>query len=234
MQNKRKSIFKKLFVLMMSFFCFIPNFFNFSFIASATMVSGYSSPLADLMKDENFNKEDYPSNKADYSLHVIQVAESIDNELFIYVYQPAEMFIATSINMSLEKELKNNKIYYLDYIGRNETFYKYKVNDLVVSKDETRHYNIVSIFRPYFKNVDINVQDENVTEVSFPVATCFSITTNTDGTYSYCNSGTETIEIITKYTSFITGSLFKIGGVSVPNYILYAIIITTIINNQQK
>lgn len=204
MQKKKNNLFKKVFVFLLSFFCFIPNLFSFTpFIASASVVSGYSSPLADLMKDETFVKENYPPNKADHSLQIIQVAESLENEVFIYVYQPAEMFIATSINMSLEKEMEDNKIYYLDYIGKNETFYKYKINDLEVTKAETRHYNIVSIFRPYYKNIDIDVTDENVTEVAFPVATCFSITTNEDGTYSYCNSGTETIEVITKYTSYV-------------------------------
>lgn len=205
MQKKKNNVLKKLFLFLLSFFCFIPNLANLTpFIANATLVSGYSSPLADLMKDETFVKEDYPPNKADHSLKVIQVAESLDNELFIYVYQPAEMFIATSINMSLQKDdLEQCKLYYLDYIGRNETFYKYKVNDLEVKKEETRHYNIVSIYRPYYKNIDLDVTDANITEIAFPVATCFSITTNDDGTYSYCNSGTETIEITTKYTSFI-------------------------------
>ena len=42
------------------------------------------------------------------------------------------------------------------------------------------------------------------------------------------NNGQSISGLDVKYTSFITGSLFKIGGVSVPNYILYAIIITII------
>ena len=42
------------------------------------------------------------------------------------------------------------------------------------------------------------------------------------------NNGQSISGLDPKYTSFITGSLFKIGGVSVPNYILYAIIITVI------
>ena len=42
------------------------------------------------------------------------------------------------------------------------------------------------------------------------------------------NNGQSISGLDAKYTSFITGSLFKIGGVSVPNYIFYAIIITVI------
>ena len=42
------------------------------------------------------------------------------------------------------------------------------------------------------------------------------------------NNGQSISGLDSKYTSFITGSLFKIGGTSVPNYIFYAIIITVI------
>ena len=42
------------------------------------------------------------------------------------------------------------------------------------------------------------------------------------------NNGQSISGLDPKYTSFITGSLFKIGGASVPNYILYAIIITIV------
>ncbi len=42
------------------------------------------------------------------------------------------------------------------------------------------------------------------------------------------NNGQSISGLDSKYTNFITGSMFKIGGVSVPNYIFYAIIITVI------
>ena len=42
------------------------------------------------------------------------------------------------------------------------------------------------------------------------------------------NNGQSISGLDSKYTNFITGSLFKIGGVSIPNYIFYAIIITVI------
>ncbi len=42
------------------------------------------------------------------------------------------------------------------------------------------------------------------------------------------NNGQSISGLDPSYTNFITGSMFKIGGVSVPNYILYAIIITVI------
>jgi methyl-galactoside transport system permease protein len=42
------------------------------------------------------------------------------------------------------------------------------------------------------------------------------------------NNGQSISGLDTKYTDFITGSLFKIGNVSVPKYVLYAVIITVI------
>ena len=42
------------------------------------------------------------------------------------------------------------------------------------------------------------------------------------------NNGQSISGLDAKYTDFITGSLFKIGNVSVPRYVLYAVIITVI------
>lgn len=69
-----------------------------------TSLSGYSGVLDDLQKDETFNPDDYPAIDDDYSLQVIQIAESTAGELFVYVYQPAanvKPLTATQINMSL-------------------------------------------------------------------------------------------------------------------------------------
>ena len=69
-----------------------------------TSLRGYSGVLYDLQKDETFNPDDYPAIDDDYSLQVIQIAESTAGELFVYVYQPAanvKPLTATQINMSL-------------------------------------------------------------------------------------------------------------------------------------
>ncbi len=69
-----------------------------------TALSGYSDVLNDLQKDDSFNPDEYPAIDGDYSLQVIQIAESTAGELFVYVYQPAaneKPLTATQINMSL-------------------------------------------------------------------------------------------------------------------------------------
>ena len=66
-------------------------------------VGEYSDVLSDLRLDSNFNSNEYESNYIDYSLNVITVAKSINNKLFVYVYQPAggrNNTVATSINIS--------------------------------------------------------------------------------------------------------------------------------------
>lgn len=56
---------------------------------SASAASAYSNVLTDLMQDESFDTSAYPVNNSDYSISVIQIAESASKELLVYVYQPA-------------------------------------------------------------------------------------------------------------------------------------------------
>lgn len=49
----------------------------------------YSGVLDDLKKDSSFDESFYPVVANDYSLQMIQIAESVNGELFLYVYQPS-------------------------------------------------------------------------------------------------------------------------------------------------
>ena len=72
-----------------------------------TSLSGYSNVLDDLQKDDSFTISEYPAIDDDYSLQVIQIAESTAGELFVYVYQPAantRQLKATLINMALTED----------------------------------------------------------------------------------------------------------------------------------
>lgn len=71
-------------------------------IAMAESIS-YSGVLDDLKKDSSFKPSNYPQNAEDYSIQVIQLAESVDKELFVYAYQPSgksKNLKASSINIS--------------------------------------------------------------------------------------------------------------------------------------
>ena len=44
----------------------------------------YTGVLEDLQKDESFSESYYPVVADDYSLQMVQIAESSDKELFVY------------------------------------------------------------------------------------------------------------------------------------------------------
>jgi hypothetical protein len=132
-------------------------------------------------------------------LQVISIAESADKELFVYVYQPSANHKATSISFSTQKKGKDFNMYYLKYINKFKGLYKYAVKDFEVAGDETRYYEIASIFRAYDPNVDqAPAPGQTISEVSFAVGKQY-ILTNED-TICY---DVETIEITDKYVGFV-------------------------------
>lgn len=74
-------------VLIITLCVFLTGAQSFSAVAAEENKTA-SGVLEDLSKDVSFNTENYPSNAKDYSLSVMQLAESTDKELFVYVYQP--------------------------------------------------------------------------------------------------------------------------------------------------
>lgn len=169
----------------------------------------YSDVLYDLQKDSNFAKNDYPIDSQDNSLQVIQIAESEDKELFIYVYQPNgdnEDLRATSINIStaINDSLKY-KNYKLELIDQEGVFCKYIVKDFVVLEDVLRYYDISSIFRKYCSGIDkpADKTTQNViSEVSFGVAKLYTAVTF-NGQVSYTCTETTVIEITDKYVGYL-------------------------------
>ena len=70
--------------------------------------SQYTSVAEDLKKDSSFDPSDYPDNPKDTNIYVIQIAESVNGELFVYTYQPCQKttyLTATEINMALTDKL---------------------------------------------------------------------------------------------------------------------------------
>ena len=164
----------------------------------------YTTVLEDLSKDSTFNAADYPNIEDDYSLQVIQIAESTNKELFVYVYQPAFCEFATSINISTSTETLKFTNYKLRFLSANATLYKYKVADFTVSDKKVRQYEISSIFRPF--NEDYNDTkpsgDNTINEVSYAVGKLYTACT-IDGQVTYLVEETEVITIVDKYVGFI-------------------------------
>lgn len=174
--------------------------------AADTTFSKYSNVLDDLKKDETFNILNYPIKSNDYSLQVIQIAESTTGELFVYVYQPSQrvkLFAATEINMSLSETIDGTKLYGLTLINSSGVFGKYKVNDFEVDSDVLRYYNITSIFREWVEGIDKETGNDNEKNaVAFPVGKRFEAIT-LDGKVLYHCTEKEVVEIKNPYHDFI-------------------------------
>lgn len=176
-------------------------------VGNVAYAANYSDVLSDLGKDSNFNTNLYPEVSDDYSLQVIQLAESVDNELFVYVYQPsgqAAMLKAASINISttIDDKLRYTN-YKLEYLNSNGTLFKYLVVDFTVSTDPTRYYDITTVFRPFDANIDKQPDNGNtITEVEYEVGKqyCFS---TVNGQANCAVIETETIVVTDKFVGFV-------------------------------
>ena len=167
----------------------------------------YSGVMEDLKKDTSFKPENYPTKADDYSLQIIQLAESSDKELFVYVYQPsgkAKNFKASSINISTTI---NDSISYLNYklelLNSNGVFYKYKVSGLTVKDESVRYYAISSIYRPFDESIDKQASGGNtITEVNYAVNKQYCFGEINGKSYVNCVD-IETIVVTDKFVGFV-------------------------------
>lgn len=183
--------------------------------------TSYSDVLDDLRKDENFSPSTYPTVSDDYSLQVIQVAESTDKELFVYVYQPsgqAKDLRASSINIALVPRVSISDVrnYNLTFLNSNGVFYKYRVDGLTVGTETTRYYTMTTIYRPFDETIDESVEHGNVvTEVDYKVAKEFCFST-INGEPFFRVLDIETIETTDKFVGYVHYSggfeLFQSGA----------------------
>ena len=186
----------------------------------------YTNAYNDLFANQSFNPEDYPelssSDPGYYSLEVITIAESVNGELFVYVYQPSadpEKVTASYITISRElipevnssETLENPeggfKVYGLDYVNHYNQFFKYKVKDLNVGTDELRIYEITDILRPFNKNYGDKEAEANntVSAVPYPVGRRFTFI-GKPGSSGNSSMSVEDIEYITitdKYVGYM-------------------------------
>ena len=168
----------------------------------------YTDVLVDLQKDENFKINDYPANANDNSLDVIQIAESVNKQLFIYVYQPSAFknsLMASSIRLSVPEVGKDStyKDYPLELLSKNGQFQKYRVKDLTVKDESVRYYEIVQIERPFSSKIDTAPSNGNtISTVPFEIGQKWEIAT-INGQTSYRMLDSEVITITDKFVGFI-------------------------------
>lgn len=165
--------------------------------AENSVADKYTDVISDLTKDEKFDMGDYPVKDKDYSIKVIQIAESTSKELFIYTYQPsgnAYNIKANYISISTSVDADNPKwqLYSLTFCNRDGVFYKYVVNDLKVAVQLSRVYNISEIHRPWEYDFDGELPNDNY-DVSVPYAVgqeWAAITVGGDVVYAFTETHT--------------------------------------------
>lgn len=177
----------------------------------------YTDVLDDLSKSEQFDTSNYPVDESDYGLYLIQIAEGVDNSLYVYVYQPSATsrnFIASSINISTQINDSIDPINYdLIFCNSNDVFYKYKVSELSIAPDTVRYYEIYSIFRPYDDTIDDEKYDDNgniVSEVPYDVGKQYEFGSINGNDYVNCVD-IETIFVTEKFVGYVrypTGGTF--------------------------
>lgn len=168
------------------------------------LADGAPSVLRDLQQDDTFQADDYPANESDYRLQVIQIAESTDSELFVYVYVPSGKLEATSINIStaINDSLKYEN-YPLTFIDATATLYKYRVDNFTVKADALRYYDISAIYRKWDQKIDAKTENDNtVDEVAHSVAKLYTAST-VNGAVSYGCIETEVITIVNPFVDYL-------------------------------
>ena len=165
----------------------------------------YSGVMEDLKKDTSFKPENYPSKADDYSLQIIQLAESVNKELFVYVYQPSgDKVKASSINISttINDEISYHN-YKLELLNFDGTLFKYKVTGLEVKTDPVRYYAISSVYRPYNADIDDNKSGNNtINEVNYAVNRQYCFGEINGKPYVNCVD-IETIVVTDKFVGFV-------------------------------
>lgn len=215
-RKKNKSLFLMLYVILVS--CLFSSIIGIVPKSVYAENTGYSNVLEDLQKDENFKIEDYSVNNEDYSLKVIQIAESTGGELFVYVYQPCTTKDLKATTISISTSINENfspKLYNLKFLNSNGVFCKYKVDDLKVKEDVVRYYEIVSIFRKWIENVDdAPIGDNTINEVSYEVRQKWTACT-LNNSVSYNCEETKVVTITEKYVGFVrisNGAFWSVSG----------------------
>ena len=198
--TKRKII-AVILAIMSILFCSI----SFKLTASAEETTAYTDVLEDLQKDDSFKIENYPANTVK-KISVIQIAESSDKELFIYVYEPCyktekynvDKIRLGDVEIGIDTEYKD---YDLTLLNSNGVFFKYKVEDFTVRESNVRYYDVVHILvkldEPY-KNLlgQIITHDKIAIKQKWQ-----ALTVNGETTYKY--EYLQTVTLPEKFVGFV-------------------------------
>lgn len=186
-----------------------------------------TSVMQDLKSDATFNVDDYPSKTIDELktaeeeyLQVIRIGESVNNELYIYVYQPSDStkeIEAAKVSISRtvipegideDKPTDDTRVYELKLVSTEGVFDKYLVKDFkVFSSFSVRNYSIIALFRESDKELGDDMRASDVggitTFVAVRVARIYYARTTAGGSIEYAFTTDDVIVVTDKFHGFI-------------------------------
>lgn len=181
-----------------------------------------TSVMQDLQSDTTFNADDYPSKtieelktaKEEY-LQVIKIGESVNDELYIYVYQPSDStkeIEAVKVHLGRVSDNNSATVYPLKLVSTEGVFDKYLVEGLTVLKAfSMREYQIVTLFRPFDSALDEKVNNGGKDSyMAVTVAQTWYARNTENGAIEYAHTKDEVITITDKWH----GSIDYSDGIS--------------------
>ncbi len=143
----------------------------------------HSNVLDDLRKDSTFDETLYPAytyeeikNTDLKLLDVISIAESQNDELYLYVYNPTRDDLGiTAYQVSMYCSFASNPkdfsptLYDLSLVSFEGCFDKYLVKGFTVTHDAERYYNIIEISRPFNSTIDTSIDNGTTDDKAIPV-----------------------------------------------------------------
>ena len=206
MKYIKMTIFESVVAFLLAFF----TVFSPVIRTSADGAGEISGVMEDLQSAENFDAWDYPSIADDYSLQVIQIAESAQGRLFVYVYQPSHWtkdLQATTLRVGLPQVGVETtyKDYTLKLTSTAGVFDKYEVTGLELPTGAARYYELVAIHRAFDGSIDDEPETETeqeTQEVVYEVAQTWRAETTESGV-KYAVSVLDVIEVTAKVVGYI-------------------------------
>ncbi len=173
---------------------------SFAFTAPVKAEENRYSSVAEDFAGIDIDYSKYPMISDDFSLSVIQIAESNNNELFVYVYQPSGFkFGDLKIQISFSTgDTAYFSEYDMKFIDIDKTILKYVVSDLVVDRNKLNIYNISSVSRKALANMG----ETDITYKAYSVAQEWRAYTD-NGRRVYVCRGTEVVIVTGYYASSI-------------------------------
>ncbi len=171
----------------------------------------YTDVVTDLSKSADFDISAYPEkpgeSKEDYAIDVIQIAESENNELFMYCYIPCMTvelpegkqteLTPTEVAIAVTSDLNDmtHLLHGLTEVSRYKTLFKYVVQGVTVDVSKPiRYYSVSMLQRKWSSFVPGETEDADLVKPE-RVAKLWTVETTADGV-KYSQKHKETVEIL--------------------------------------